>query len=295
MNKKGRAARRILRALFLISCCVCVEIGASAAADQINVDEALTQAQQAFLQSKPQEALALANRALEADPKNPQCYFVRGRIYDGDHEYEKALSDFNEGLKLAPGAREAYQHRGGVQFKLGHFNESIADFDKFLEKFSKQAPHHWQRGISCYYAGRYEDGRKQFESHQTVNSNDVENAVWHYLCVARSSGVEKARASLIKIKEDHRVPMMQIYALFGGKATPEEVLSAARAGDPPAAELNQRLFYANLYLGLYYEAEGNGKLAREHINRAAEIYRVNNYMGDVARVHAEVLKKAGAK
>src|SRR6266853_660464 len=59
---------------------------------------------------------------------------------------------------------------------------------------------------------------RQFELHQTVNDNDVENAVWHYLCVARLAGVEKAHASLIRIQRDSRVPMMAVYALFGGKA-----------------------------------------------------------------------------
>ncbi len=261
------------------------------AAAENKVDELLNQAQQTHLQEKPQEAIALATQAVEAEPKNPQCYYVRGRLYDANRQYEKALADFSEALKLEPRAMEVYQHRGVVQFKLGRFAESIADFDKYLEKVPKQSPHHWQRGISCYYAGRYEDGRKQFESHQTVNANDVENAVWHYLCVARLVGVDKARASLIKIKDDRRVPMMQVYALFGGQGTVDDVLTAARAGDPPAAELNQRLFYAHLYAGLYFEAGGNEKLAREHILRAAETYRVNHYMGDVARVHADVFRK----
>src|SRR5438105_1745593 len=84
--------------------------------------------------------------------------------------------------------------------------------------------------------------------------DDVENAAWHFLCVARLSGLAKARASLLPITNDSRVPMMQIYALFAGKAKPDDVLAAAKAGTPTAAQLRRQLFYANLYLGLYYEA-----------------------------------------
>ena len=151
-----------------------------------------------------------------------------------------------------------------------------------------QAPYHWQRGISYYYAGRFEDGRKQFELHQTVNSNDVENAVWHFLCVARGSGVEKARAALIPIKGDARVPMMEVHALFAGKVKPEAVLQAAAAGRPPPSQLNRQLFYAHLYLGLYFEVIGNDEQAREHIAKAAGTYRTEDYMGDVARVHLQL-------
>src|SRR5260221_591071 len=124
---------------------------------------------------------------------------------------------------------DLYHLRGCEHFKLGQINDSIRDFDKFLEFAPKQAPHQWQRGISFYYAGRYEEGRKQFELHQTVNPNDVENAVWHFLCVARLEGPEKARAALIPIKGDARVPMSEIYDLFAAKSKPEQVFAAAQA------------------------------------------------------------------
>ena len=186
---------------------------------------------------------------------------------------------------------EILERRGELHFKLGQFKESIADFDRVLSLAPPQAPHHWQRGIALYYAGRFEDGRKQFELHQTVNSNDVENAVWHYLCVARTQGVEKARAALIDIKGDGRVPMMEIYALYQGKLKPDDVIKAARAGDPAPAKLRNQLFYAHLYLGLYFEAAGDEKQMREHILKAVDEFSEDHYMGDVGRVHAAIIRK----
>ena len=63
--------------------------------------------------------------------------------------------------------------------------ESLADFDKFLALRPAEKNGHWKRGISLYYAGRFEDGKKQFEGYENVDTNDVENAVWHFLCNAR--------------------------------------------------------------------------------------------------------------
>ena len=119
----------------------------------------------------------------------------------------------------------------------------------------------------------------------------MENAVWHYLCAARTSGIEKARESLIPIERDGRVPMMQVHALFAGQLKPDDVLAAAKAGNPAPAELDNHLFYAHLYLGLYHEAAGNTRLAREHIFKAAADFKADHYMGDVARVHAQVLRR----
>ena len=253
-------------------------------------DDLLTQAQAAQRKGGLGEALILATQAIKADPTNAQCYYVRGRLYAEDREHAKAVADFDQALAFEPRAAEIYQLRGLEQFKLGRFKESCADFDKFLQFLPQKAPYHWQRGISCYYAGRYEDGRKQFELHQTVNSNDAENAVWHFLCVARLAGMPKARAALLPIKDDPRVPMMQIYALFAGRAKPDEVLTAAKAA-ASASDLDRQLFYAHLYLGLFYDLSGNVKLARKHLTQAQE-YKVDDYMGEVARVHAELLQKS---
>ena len=147
------------------------------------------------------------------------------------------------------------------------------------------------RGISLYYAGRYADGCKQFEGYEKVDTNDVENAVWHYLCNVRVVGRDKARAALLKIGNDKRVPMMVVYKLFQGEAKPEDVLAAAQADAVPKERRNAALFYAHLYLGLYWESEGDKKKALEHLTQAATKYRIGHYMGDVARVHAELLAK----
>jgi lipoprotein NlpI len=109
--------------------------------------------------------------------------------------------------------------------------------------------------------------------------------------VARASGVEKARAALIPIEGDARVPMAQVHALFAGKAKLEDVLAAAKAGDPPPDRLDNQLFFAHLYLGLYFEAIGNPERAQEHILKAATAFKADHYMGDVARVHAQTLRK----
>ena len=132
--------------------------------------------------------------------------------------------------------------------------------------------------------------QRQFELHQTINSNDVENAVWRFLCLARRAGIDKARASLLKVENDPRVPMRQIYALYAAKGSAEEVMKAAAAKSSPA-ELNERMFYAHLYLGLYFDVAGNEKMAREHIAQAAELFKVDSYMGDVARIHAALLRQ----
>ena len=58
-----------------------------------------------------------------------------------------------------------------------------------------------------------------------------------------------------------------------------------------AAELRQRLFYAHLYLGLYFEAASDEPTAYDHISKAARQYGADDYMSDVARVHLKLREK----
>jgi lipoprotein NlpI len=261
-----------------------------AAADQ-TAEEWLTQAGVSFARGTREDAIELATKAIEAEPRNAKAHYVRGRFYAEVRQPQKAVKDFNQALALDPALGMAYYYRAAEGFKLGRIKESAADFDKFIELSPDQAPKLWQRGISLYYAGRYQDGQRQFELHQTINSNDVENAVWHFLCVARRTGIDQARAALLKVGPDPRVPMSQIYALYAGKGSAEEVMKAATAGKPAPNELNERTFYAHLYLGLYFDVAGNEKMAREHIVQAADLFKVDNYMGDVARIHGMLMRQ----
>lgn len=208
--------------------------------------------------------------------------------------------DFEKIIALTEGAKPnspqesvraaALQNRGVQRFFDAKIKESIADFDAYLAIRPDEDPHHWQRGISYYYAGEYEKGKAQFERHQTVNSQDVENAVFHFICAARVPGgnAEKARADFIPITADPRVPMKEIWALYAGKGTADEVVKAAQAGDPGEDELRNRLCYAHLYIGLYFEATGDAADSAKHIGLAAKEYKMDHYMGKVAQVHARL-------
>ena len=165
-------------------------------------------------------------------------------------------------------------------FINGDFQQSADGFDTLVELMPNSAPRLWQRGIVLYYAKRYEDCIEQFELHRTVNPNDVENAAWHFLCVARSQSPEAARDALLPVGPDSRVPMRQVYQLLAGETTPDDVMAATdgRAG---------AVFFAHLYLGLYAEALGDEDTALQHIRAAAaeNNARVGGYMHTVARVH----------
>src|SRR5438874_10412399 len=114
------AMRRCLRIAVLFAL-------TAGAANADNAESLMNKAQAAHAKGDNTVALELANKAVEAAPRNPQCYYVRGRIYVTQAEHAKAVDDFDQALKIEPRGAEIYFLRGGEHFKLGHINDSIRD------------------------------------------------------------------------------------------------------------------------------------------------------------------------
>lgn len=189
-----------------------------------------------------------------------------------------------------PPPPELYYHRARALFCLNRVEEAVEDFDRYVELRPALASRQWERGIACFYAGRYEDGAKQFELYQTYHDNDVENSVWRFLCLVPQVGVEKARETMLPIRRDPRVPMMEIYETYRGNWNVLHVSLATFADRPSIEQLEARTFYARLYMGLYYQyVERDDESAHLLLSQAVEQYRdnrqINRFMWSVADIH----------
>jgi lipoprotein NlpI len=179
-----------------------------------------------------------------------------------------------------------------IRFRLGRLSEALIDFDRASEIEPRLQPQNWQRGIALYYAGQYADGRRQFEAHSKVNPEDVENAVWLFMCVAREQSIDAARKGMLSLGDDGRVPMKEIYHLFAGTGTREDVVQAAKATVPDPAEQRRRVFYALLYLALFDDLESKTDAAIDKLSQAVRLAEPGDYMGAVAAFHLNRLRAA---
>jgi lipoprotein NlpI len=284
-STSGASRMRFLIPLFLLSI---APMNTACAAD---ADEAIKKTQQALKSGDNEAALKAADEAVKLDPQNATAWFLHGEAQSRFRKHAEAIKDYNKVLELDPKFVAAVNQRGGERFKMGDVKGSIEDFEAYIKVKPEAYDDHWRYGISLYYAGRFADGAKQFKAGEKAFGNDVENAFFHYICNARSDGFEKARKNILKIGNDSRVTMMKTYELIQGKAKPEEVLATVDNAKLKGEEKNEALFYAHLYIGLNYEAEGNEKKCLEHLTTAVEKYKISHYMWDVGNVHLQLAKK----
>ena len=238
-----------------------------------SVAEWTRQLQQALQDRNSPQAVAILDRLIEAVPDNSRFHYLRGC----------------ENLRVRS------------------YGKSVADFDRYLELAPERKESLWERGISCYFAGQYREGAEQFALYQNYHDQDVENSVWRYLCIAKTDGTKKARETLLPIKRDPRPGLMEVFQMYQGTVSPEELLEAARTTSLPEEAAAGFRFYTYLYVGFFYWAEDKPAQARDVLSLAADPQlfeagreRISRYMWDVAviaqhEVVAEIEANSGKK
>ena len=176
-----------------------------------------------------------------------------------------------------------------VYLRCGEVDAAVKWFDRYLKASPEALPGLWQRGIALYFAGDYKQGAAQFEEHRKVNPHDVENAAWHFLCVARSDSMETARRLVLPAPNDPRIPMEEVLAMLSNGDT-DAVRRRMESVPAGSAAREQADFYGNFYLGLYADADGDRAEALRLLSISAAD-APHHYMGDVARVYVQFLKK----
>jgi tetratricopeptide (TPR) repeat protein len=74
-----------------------------------------------------QENIASLTAVINANPRDPEGYNVRGSAYGRGGEFRKALDDFNTALQINPRFFQAYANRALVYRNMGQQPQAIAD------------------------------------------------------------------------------------------------------------------------------------------------------------------------
>lgn len=201
-------------------------------------------------------------------------------------QFEAAAELARAAVELQPDSPATLQVAAEILYRSGHSSESLPLFDKVVKQLPDQAPYNWQRGIALCNAERWRDGANQFETHHEVNPDDVENSAWYFLCIAKAEGIQAARKTVIPSRGDGRQPMMSVLKMLKQEIPPENVIRAAIENSTAGRSQQQAKFYADLYVGLYYDSLNDDAKAKEYLQRSLS-HEVNGYMADVARVYLQ--------
>ena len=200
-----------------------------------------------MFRTNPPAALEKINDLISNNPTNPIYYYFRGGVRHAFNQPYLAIEDYTRGIDLKAPGEDIYRHRSAEWLRLGYLDKALADLDTMANRWPTQAFQLWERGVVCYELGDYEKGARQLVKYGEAYEHDVENSVWILMCQAKVENLKRARQGMLPAAGDQRVPMSQIYAMFKGTGTAQQVLDAAANSGP--RDPRDPLFMLNFTLG----------------------------------------------
>ena len=98
----------------------------------------------------------------------------RGSTYAGLGEYERAIEDYDQAITLGPQHATVYYNRGNTYAGLGEYERAIEDYDQAITLNPKDANAYNNRGLTYADLGEYERAVKDFSHIIKLNPKDVE-------------------------------------------------------------------------------------------------------------------------
>ncbi len=93
-----------------------------------------------------QGAITDFSEAIKLKPDYAEAYYNRGNAYSELADNNKAITDFSEAIKLKPGYAEAYTGRGIVHNDMGNRQDAITDYEQAIKLKPSYAKSYNNRG-----------------------------------------------------------------------------------------------------------------------------------------------------
>jgi Tfp pilus assembly protein PilF len=142
-------------------------------------------------------AMCPAATAARADePKDANGYLERGRLWYQKAEWDKAINDFTEVIRLDPKSSAAVERRATARLQLGEWDKAINDFDEAIRLNPRLASAFSNRGVAWQWKGDL--GKAMADYTEAIRLNPK------YAPAFRNRGmIWKARGELDKAVTDY--------------------------------------------------------------------------------------------
>lgn len=191
---------------------------------------------------------ALASGNLE--PSLAQiAYFDRARAYMNEEECGPAVADLTQAISLKPGNVDDYMMRGRANRCAGRYADAITDYTEVI-RLKPSGNAYWQRALARYNEGDFEGAATDSSAAMLFAPKWPYPVLWFAIARMREGKFEPGDLNGKMDLIDTNTWPGQVFLLYKGEATPDEILRAARAGD--AKTVRDNMCEANFYLAEWW-------------------------------------------
>jgi Flp pilus assembly protein TadD len=211
-------------------------------------------------------AIARAEAALAADPRNIDRIIALGVAQSGVRQFREAIQTFTRGLEIAPNHAMLYRWRGHRYLSMREFDRAMNDLTRGSRIDSTNYGIWYHLGIVRYARGDFAGAAEAFRRAQprAPDAGELAGATdWLWMSLSRAGHAAEAQAMLDRRPDS--LPTTNAYAqrlkLYRGQVTPDQVITAADTGDVQLATLSYGI-------GNWYLLRGDTTTARSWFEKS---------------------------
>ena len=130
--------------------------------------------------------------AIKLKPNNANAYNNRGVCFYKQGNYELALNDYNLAIELYPNFYEVYFNRGFCFYIQGNYELALNDYNLAIDLYPNFYEVYFNRGLYYYEQEKYELSLKYYNLSIELNPNDAEAYTNRGLCYYKKENYKLA-------------------------------------------------------------------------------------------------------
>jgi tetratricopeptide (TPR) repeat protein len=126
----------------------------------------------AYLQSRDYDhAIADFSEAIRINPQDAEAFSERGSAYRQEKEDGRAIADYGEAIRLNPQLPGAYYNRGNLHLADKDYDQAIADYDEAIRLSPQFVNALVNRSVAELALGRTAQGEADLAKAQSIDPN----------------------------------------------------------------------------------------------------------------------------
>jgi len=223
-------------------------------------------------------AVAAAEKALAADPKNPKLILKLSQAQAGVWQENEAVATCTRGLAMDPNNADLLTERGHRELPLRQFDQAKKDLSRALELDPKQTEAYYHLGLAHYFVGEFAPAADAFcKGRELVTNQDslVNFTNWCYAALRRAGKKEEAAKALEKVPLDlksnpgHTEFYFNLVRFYQGQKTEADILPPAPKDEN---DVEGELSYdtVNYQVGNWHLYNGDAAKAQSYFERVSK-------------------------
>jgi tetratricopeptide (TPR) repeat protein len=119
-------------------------------------------------QKQYDRAMTDCNQAIRLDPRNDHAFNTRGVIYHLTEKYDQAIEQYSRAIQLNPNFLDPHHNRGMSYAAKGDYDTAIADYNAALKINPRDALALFERGVAKQKKGDEAGGRADVDAARQI-------------------------------------------------------------------------------------------------------------------------------